>query len=166
MSKSNNLQGDDAIRALTDGLAAPLHISYQVTIVANLMAFAESPSNAARFGIRTREWRVLGCLVRTGPVTAATLVRTVRQDKGSVSRAVASLEKRGLVERRENPRHARSPFLALTPAGVSLVDDIWPVFRDQAERLSEVLTAREQATLCRLLDKLRLHADAVRAALD
>jgi DNA-binding MarR family transcriptional regulator len=149
-------------KTLTEGLDPALHISYQVTIVANLMAFAERPQNAATFGIKTREWRVLGSLVRMGPLTAADIVRIVHQDKGSVSRAVSALVERGLVERLENPRHAGSSVIWLTREGKKLVDAIWPVFQEQAERMSSVLSASEQRTLCRLLDKLQVHAAALR----
>jgi DNA-binding MarR family transcriptional regulator len=151
----------DAPATLTEGLEPALHISYQVTVVANLMAFAESPRNAARFGIRTREWRVLGVLVRMGPQTAADIVRVIRQDKGSVSRAIAALEQRGLVARLANPRHARSPHVWLTRSGKALVDAIWPVFREQAERMTASLSKTEQKTLCTLLDKLRENAEGV-----
>jgi len=152
----------DPPSTLTEGLEPALHISYQVTIVANLMAFADSPKNAARFGVRTQEWRVLGALIRRGPMTAADIVRTVHQDKGAVSRAVTALEKRALVERLPNPRHAGSSLISLTGSGKALVDAIWPVFREQAERMCAALTEREQRTLCRLLDKLQAHAEAVR----
>ncbi|MHA7816954.1 MAG: MarR family winged helix-turn-helix transcriptional regulator [Pseudohaliea sp.] len=154
---------DKPATTLTEGLEPALQISYDVTVVANLMAFAEDRRNAARFGIRTREWRVLGALARLGPLTAADIVRIVRQDKGSVSRAAASLEKRGLLARLENPRHARSPFLWLTRDGKALVDEIWPVFRQQARELTAGLSERERTQLCRLLEKLRLHADGVRS---
>ncbi|MEQ8516138.1 MAG: MarR family winged helix-turn-helix transcriptional regulator [Chromatocurvus sp.] len=156
----------DPATSLTDGLDPALHISYQVTIVANLMAFAESPKNAARFGVKTREWRVLGTLVRMGPLTAADIVRLMRQDKGSISRAVSALESRGLLQKLPNPRHAGSPFLWLTREGKKLVDGIWPVFREQAELMSAGLTKTEQKTLCRLLDKLHDHAEAVRQLVD
>lgn len=149
-------------RSLTDGLEPALHISYQVTIVANLMAFAESPANSRRFGVRTREWRVMACLVRMGPLTAADMVRIIYQDKGSVSRAIAALEQRGLVKRLDNPRHAGSSLIWLTREGKKLVDNIWPEFTGQAEQMAAALSATEQRKLCQLLDKLRDHAEEVR----
>ncbi len=152
--------------SLTHGLEPALRISFDVTIVANLMAFAGSPKNAARFGIKTREWRVIGLLYRVGPTTAADIVRMIHQDKASVSRAVAALEKRDLVRRTTNPGHARSPFISLTPAGRSLVKQIWPVFREQARRMTEHLSNEEQELLCSILDKLRQQAEVVRLDMD
>ncbi len=149
-------------RTLTEGMAPPVHISYQVTIVANLMAFGRSPVNMKRFGINTPFWRILGGIRQVGPATAADIVRLTHQDKGSVSRAIAGLEKRGLIAKLPNPAHATSPYIWLTIKGQALVDRIWPVFVEQAELFTDSLTVKEQKELCRLLDKLYEHAENVR----
>jgi DNA-binding MarR family transcriptional regulator len=160
---SKNRQAGES---LAEGLSSALRISFDVTIAANLMAFAGSPKNAARFGIKTREWRVLATLFRAGPATAAEIVRLIQQDKGSVSRAVGALERRGLVKRLANPRHARSPVVRLTPAGIALVESIWPVFEEQAVMMTSGLNAAEREQLYGLLDKLRRHAEGVRSRID
>lgn len=147
---------------LTEGMTPSVHISYQVTIVANLMAFGRSAANIKRFGINTPHWRVLGCIQQVGPATAADIVRLVLQDKGSVSRAIAGLEKKGLIARLTNPAHATSPYIWMTEKGQALVDRIWPVFCEQAELFTNSLTGKEQKELCRLLDKLYEHAEKVR----
>lgn len=147
---------------LTAGMTPPVHISYQVTIVANLMAFGRSAANIRRFGINTPHWRVLGCIWQVGPATAADIVRLVHQDKGSVSRAIAGLEKKRLIARLSNPSHATSPYIWMTEKGQALVERIWPVFCEQAELFTSSLTAKEQRELCRLLDKLYEHAEKVR----
>ncbi|TAK51993.1 MAG: MarR family transcriptional regulator [Gammaproteobacteria bacterium] len=148
---------------LTEDMSPAVHISYQITIAANLMAFGSSASNVRRFGVRTREWRVLGCLNQMGPTTAADIVRLVRQDKGSVSRAIAGLEREGLVAKIPNKVHKNSPHVWLTDKGMKLVERIYPVFLQQAELFTGVLSQREKHELCRLLDKLKVHVELVRA---
>lgn len=147
---------------LTEGMEPPAHISYQITIAANLMAFGSSASNVKRFGIKTREWRVLGCITQVGPATASDIVRLVHQDKGSISRAVTGLEREGLVGKIPNHAHKNSPYIWLTEKGRKLVDRIYPVFIQQAELFTDVLSDREQRELCRLLDKLKDHVERVR----
>lgn len=147
---------------LTEGMDPPAHISYQITIVTNLMAFGSSASNVKRFGIKTREWRVLACLTQVGPATASDIVRLMHQDKGSVSRAITGLERDGLVGRIPNHAHKNSPYIWLTQKGRKLVDRIYPVFIQQAEMFTDVLSGREKAELCRLLDKLKDHVERVR----
>lgn len=147
---------------LTEGMDPPAHISYQITVAANLMAFGSSVSNVKRFGIKTREWRVLGCLTQVGPATASDIVRLIQQDKGSVSRAITGLEREGLVGKIPNHAHKNSPYIWLTDKGRKLVDRIYPVFIQQAELFTDVLTGQEKVELCRLLDKLKDHVERVR----
>jgi len=149
-------------RYLTEGMAPASHISYQVTIVANLMAFFESARNVKRFGLKTREWRVLGCINQVGPATAGDIVRLVHQDKGSISRAIAGLEQKGLIGKIPNQAHKNSPFIWLTGEGRELLDEIYPVFIRQAEMFTSALTETEKKELCRLLDKLKDNAEQVR----
>jgi len=149
--------------SLTEGMSPESHISYQVTIVANLMAFGESARNVRQFGIKSREWRVLGCINQVGPATARDIVRLVHQDKGSISRAISGLQKKGLIEKLPNEKHMNSPFIWLTEKGRTLVDEIMPVFSEQAAMFTSVLSANEKKQLCRLLDKLKDNIERVRS---
>lgn len=147
---------------LTDGMAPEVHISYQITIAANLMAFGNSTRNFKQFGLNVGEWRVIATLPHTGPLTARRIVEIVGQDKANVSRSVALLSEKQLIVKMPNRGHKRSPFIWLTDAGLKLYQRIIPVFTEQAELFCACLTEREKATLCRLLDKLKAHTEMVR----
>lgn len=147
---------------LTEGMAAEVHISYQITIAANLMAFGNSTRNFKQFGLNVGEWRVIATLPQTGPLTARQIVEIVGQDKANVSRSVALLSEKQLIVKMSNPGHKRSPFIWLTHAGLKLYQRIIPVFTEQAEMFCAALTETEKATLCRLLDKLKAHTEQVR----
>ncbi|MEQ8803935.1 MAG: hypothetical protein RLP45_18025, partial [Haliea sp.] len=58
--------------------------------------------------------------------------------------------------------HKNSPYIWLTEKGRKLVDRIYPVFIQQAELFTDVLSDSEQRELCRLLDKLKDHVERVR----
>jgi DNA-binding MarR family transcriptional regulator len=147
---------------LTDDLSAPVHISYVVTLVANLMAFGGSSANFKRFGVNIREWRVLGTLGVMGPVTASRIVEVVHQDKANISRAIAELAKKDLVVKLPNTQHKSSPLIWMSEAGAELYKRIVPVFTQQAESFTSVLSNKEQKQLCHLLDKLNAHIVNVR----
>jgi len=147
---------------LTDGMAPEIHISYQITVAANLMAFGSSTRNFKQFGLNIGEWRVLATLPRTGPLTARQIVEIVGKDKANVSRSIAGLLERELIVKTSNPRHKRSPIIWLTHAGLELYENIVPAFTEQAEMFCAVLTEKEKAILCRLLDKLKDNTEKVR----
>jgi len=153
---------DTRVEELTDGMTPEIHISYQITVAANLMAFGSSTRNFKQFGLNIGEWRILSTLPWTGPLTSGQIVDTVGHDKAIVSRSVAGLSEKQLVIKTPNPRHKRSPFIWLSQAGSDLYQSIVPVFTEQAEMFCAVLTEKEKITLCNLLDKLKAHTKQVR----
>jgi DNA-binding MarR family transcriptional regulator len=78
--------------------------------------------------------------------------------KTKVSRAVAQLEKRKLVIRRSNRADLREAFLALTPAGRAMYDDLAPIALDFADRLSESVDSADRAAFERAVDRLIEHS--------
>jgi DNA-binding MarR family transcriptional regulator len=151
-----------AVREITTGMTIPAHIAYQMTIVANLMAFAGNQANVEQFGLNFRQWRVIGSLGRTGPLTASEIVEVVHQDKSSVSRAVAELSARRLLRKQQNARHRGSPILVLTEAGRALYEQILPVWEAQAAENVACLSDGEQRLMCELLDRMKPHLERVR----
>ena len=147
---------------LTDELTPEAHISYQVTVVSNLMAFGNSASNVKQFGINLREWRVLGCIAQMGPLTARQIITAVHQDKATISRAIAELSAKGFISKLPNKLHKRSPFIWMTLEGKAVYDSILPSFIHQANLFTEVLSAQEKTQLCNILDKLKEHIEEVR----
>lgn len=106
------------------------------------------------------QYSVLAALDRKGPMTARALAEHERVQPPSMTRTIAALQERGLVERAEYPGDARCVLLRLTEAGRAEVvatrrrRDAW-----LARRLSE-LTPDERAVLATASDILRRIADA------
>lgn len=149
------------ISPITEGMPPEIHISYQITIVANLMAFGGSTKNMQQFGINFREWRVFGTIGRMGPLTASDIVNLSHQDKATISRAITELSQKELVAKLPNRKHKRSPLIWFTEEGKALYDRIVPTFSLQAELFTEVLSKSEKKQLCELLDKLKDHIELV-----
>jgi DNA-binding MarR family transcriptional regulator len=74
--------------------------------------------------------------------------------KTKVSRAVAMLEERKLLTRRANRADLREAFLALTPAGRTMYDDLAPVALDFADRLASAVDPADRAAFERSVDRL------------
>jgi DNA-binding MarR family transcriptional regulator len=140
------------------GDAAPLKLEqflpYRLNVVASLVSQALSRIYAERYGIGVPEWRVLVTLGQFGMMTGKAIGAHSHMHKTKVSRAVALLEKRKLLTRRANRADLREAFLALTPAGRSMYDDLAPIALDFANRLAEVIDPADRAAFERSIDRL------------
>ncbi|HBK92883.1 MAG TPA: MarR family transcriptional regulator [Parvularcula sp.] len=74
-------------------------------------------------GISIPEWRVMAAVAQAPSVAARDVVAVTPMDKMAVSRAVAALERKGLIER-EQRRDRRVSTLKLTAKGETLFERI------------------------------------------
>lgn len=95
------------------------------------------------------------------PITPGELREATLMTSGGMTKVLRSLEDRGLIVRRQHPTDARSTILALSDAGLALVDGILPAL-DQRDRalLVDPLTREEAGELMHLLEKLDAAAGA------
>jgi DNA-binding MarR family transcriptional regulator len=140
------------------GDAAPLKLEeflpYRLNVVASLVSQALSRIYADRYGIGVPEWRVLVTLGQFGMMTGKAIGAHSHMHKTKVSRAVALLEKRKLLTRRANRADLREAFLALTPAGRAMYDDLAPIALDFANRLAEAIDPADRPAFERSVDRL------------
>ncbi|MGH3146047.1 MAG: bifunctional helix-turn-helix transcriptional regulator/GNAT family N-acetyltransferase, partial [Rubrobacter sp.] len=94
---------------------------------------------------------------RDGP-TASELSRGLGLDPGYLSRTLASLEGRGLVEKIRSEADGRRRLLSLTPAG----EDAFSLLDARSrEEVAEMLTSLSEADQRRLLDAMRTIEDVL-----
>jgi DNA-binding MarR family transcriptional regulator len=110
------------------------------------------------------EWRVLAVVSQADFVAARDVVRRTPMDKMAVSRAVASLERRGLVVRKTDARDRRVYSLSLSPQGRALFRRVARLASAYEKRLLSSFSEDEQQTLRSLLARLEAGAGAMRAA--
>ena len=108
----------------------------------------------SELGLTLAEWRVLTHIRAGSSVTASWLCDRLLVDKAEVSRACASLIKRGLVSSKSNPEDARSSLLGLTAAGRASYARILPARLELDRGLASLLTAKEHAALCDVMERL------------
>ncbi len=74
--------------------------------------------------------------------------------KGTLTGVAGTLEKRGLLERRTHPDDGRRVLLRLSPAGLQLMTELFPVFNKQEAQVVEPLSPEELRVLAGALRKI------------
>jgi len=82
------------------------------------------------------------------------LAQDLHLTASGVTRALLSLERRGIVERRRDANDARASLAVLTRAGRELLDEALEEAGDRAARLLRRLSVGQQKQLQRLLDEV------------
>jgi DNA-binding MarR family transcriptional regulator len=139
---------------MADTLTLQQFLPYRFANLAEKISLSLSRIYVDRFGINVAEWRILATLGEFGELQAKQVALHSNMDKVRVSRAVASLAARGLLERRPCPGDSRGTLLHLSPAGRRLYLQLIPQALRWEQALLEPLSEEEQRLLSGLLDRL------------
>ncbi len=137
-------------------------LPYRISLLSTTLARGAA-RYFARHDLTVRDWRLLAMLGSKGAMSAADLVERTGIDKAGVSRAMAGLEKRGLVEGEQDRNDVRRTILRLTPAGQDLVVRLLPHRREREAKLLAALEPEERVQFDRLLTKVQRRASALLA---
>jgi DNA-binding MarR family transcriptional regulator len=116
----------------------------------------------AEAGLGNGDFDVLAALRRSGEpyaLSAGELSRTVLVTTGAITKRVDRLEAGGWVTRSVDEADSRGRRIALTEAGIRLVDELIAVHLEHQRRLIEDLSGEEREELAGLLAKLAAAAD-------
>lgn len=102
------------------------------------------------------EFTVIYSLGIGGGHKASQITRSSGHPKNTLSRAIAKLESRGLIQRDAGPGTGRNQLLRLTRQGHALFDAALPKFVEHERRLLSGITEDERAALARILAKVVL----------
>jgi DNA-binding MarR family transcriptional regulator len=134
------------------------YMPYRLSVLGTLVTQGVAKRYSARFGIDIPEWRVIAALGEWGSMTAKEIGSQSHMHKTKVSRAVAGLLSRGLIEKRPNERDLREAFLRLTRPGRRIYSEIVPLARAYGESLTQGFTMAELAALDQVVDRLTRRA--------
>lgn len=137
-------------------------LPYRLSVLAQIVSDSLHDLYAAPFGLTVTQWRVMAALGRFAPLTASDVGQRIVMDKVAVSRAVAGLMKRGLVERATDQEDRRRAPLRLSAKGKAMHARIVPLALDYEQRLYAALSSEERTLFDRLTDRLFLHAQTCR----
>ncbi len=129
-------------------------LPYRLAVLAEAVSRSVAAVYAARFDLTRDEWRLLAMLGETGRIQAAEAAQRTTLDKMQASRALRSLETRGLVAREVDASDRRHVLVRLSPAGRRLYGQVAPMAEARERFLLQALDDDERAALDRILDKL------------
>lgn len=110
-----------------------------------------------KFGLRMMEVGILLLVGGAGPLSFKTAYTKTNLEKSNASRLTAQLLDKGLLEKREDPADQRSFYLALTPAGEKLYQELYLDAAVRNQQWISVLSPKQRATFLECLDLLTQH---------
>jgi DNA-binding MarR family transcriptional regulator len=142
---------------------APLELErfmpYRLSVLSDRISQALARAYRVRFGVSIPEWRVLAVLGRGEALSAGEVAARTRMDKVKVSRAVAAMERKGLLHRRIDPHDQRVARLVLSGEGRASFEGIAALASLFEARLLEGLDPACRAELDRAIGCLSRHLD-------
>lgn len=127
---------------------------------------AHADRSIAGLGLCWSDFGVMEALLHKGPLAVKALGEKVLLTSGSMTAAVDRLERRGWVERRDDPRDRRSRIVRLTAEGRKTIEALFAEHERDMEQAVAGLKDSERMTLIdllRTLGGLAVQADALRA---
>lgn len=113
---------------------------------------AEGDHLVASLGLTSARWQVLGALALAGTAeTVADIARAMGLTRQSVRRIANELVEAGLLERADNPRHARADLMRLTVRGVGAYEAATRRQVPWANETARGIPARDLATAVRVV---------------
>ena len=137
-------------------------LPYRLSVLAQIVSESLHDLYAGPFDLTVTQWRVMAALGRFAPLMASDVGQRIVMDKVAVSRAVAGLTKRGLIERATDRDDRRRASLKLSVEGQTMHARIVPLALQYEERLYAALSLDERTQFARLSDRLFIHAKACR----
>ena len=137
-------------------------VPFRLNRLAAEVSSALSVEYRERYGLDIPEWRVLATLgLRNETCSAQYIAYCTRTHKSTISRAVAALLKRQLVERVENEDDRREFDLRLTHKGRALYQKLIPRLLRKEREIMDCLTRQEKKDFARMLGKMEGSLDLV-----
>jgi DNA-binding MarR family transcriptional regulator len=136
-------------------------LPYRLSVTTNRLSRAFAAHYEQEFGISIPEWRAIAVLGAFAPLSSNGICERTAMDKAKVSRAVASLLKRGLIEREPHATDQRLIRLTLSNAGRKIYEAIIPRARAIEAEVTKGLSKSDIAHLHRVLDRIGVRLDAI-----
>jgi DNA-binding MarR family transcriptional regulator len=126
-------------------------LPYRLSVLSNTVSGAIASAYFSHFGLSIPEWRVMAVLAANPGLSAAEVTARTAMDKVAVSRAVATLLSVGRLRRTTAKNDRRRTHLELTTAGKNVYAQVVPMALNYERHLVAPLSARDRATLDRLM---------------
>ena len=126
-------------------------LPYRLSVLSNTVSSAIAAAYFMNFGLSIPEWRVMAVLAANPGLSAAEVTARPALDMGAVSGGVTARLAAGRPHRTTAPADRRRTHLALTRAGERVYARVVPMALQYERNLVAPLSARDLATLDRLV---------------
>ena len=134
--------------------STPIPFGYRISFLTNFFREPVLRRMEKEFDLIRPELTVLICLQFSATCTSKDICEITEQPSNTVSRAVGSLEKRGVITREADKNDARRHVLRLTENGTKLYHQVMELFVEAEAKLVECLSVEERGQLDTILGKL------------
>jgi DNA-binding MarR family transcriptional regulator len=132
-----------------------------ITFIANKLSNSATALYERKFGVNVTEWRIMALLAIEPGIPASRICHVIGFNKGPVSRTLATLQKRGLIAIRTQPKDGRTHSISLTAKGRATHDRVIVAAFERERQLLSCLSKDEQEVLIDLLRRLHNNLGAV-----
>jgi DNA-binding MarR family transcriptional regulator len=129
-------------------------LPYRLSVLSNRISQILADTYAERFAIGITEWRVIAVLGRHPGLSANGVAERTAMDKVAVSRTIARLLERELVQRDTHGDDRRRSVLELSASGYRIYDEVVPLALVRERELLAYFSEEDRQQLDTLLSKL------------
>ena len=129
-------------------------LPYRLSVLSNTLSQSIARVYDKRFGLSITEWRAMAVLGHRADLSGREVAERTAMDKVAVSRAIARLLQKGLIERGTATNDQRRSVLRLSAEGWNIYDQVAPLALEHEKRLLSHLNGEEREWLARILDTL------------
>jgi DNA-binding MarR family transcriptional regulator len=116
----------------------------------------ETSKALKRFGVTPEQWELLIVLSHTEGLTPTELGEYSLRDKTTISRMLPALLRKGMIEKKQHPRDARSYVVTVSEAHRQKLDEmLWAVKEHFEQQVFVHLSQSEYDSMLGLIGKLR-----------
>lgn len=130
------------------------YVPFLLSAIGNKWSSSSSSAYLRKFGVGVTEWRLMAMLAIEPGVNAYRACQVIGLDKAATSRALKSLEARGLVRSWTDTPGSQRKNLELTEAGWAIHERIIRIARKREALLLSDLSPEEVATLAGYLRRI------------
>ncbi len=134
-------------------------LPYRLSLLSNTVSSTIASVYQDKFGISMVQWRIMAVLAEYPGSSADDVCQRTKMEKSVVSRAVARLLERYLINREFDQSDKRCSILKLSSTGQSVYAEVMPITESFEEKLLVALSTEERKSLSILLDKLQQQAN-------
>jgi DNA-binding MarR family transcriptional regulator len=149
-------------RAAVEATPYQSRVAFLLGAISNLVAAGGSRLSRRAFKFGLGEMRLMYVLGYEGVLTARQASRIIGVDKGAMSRTVAALERRGLLQVTVDGADARQRVIQFTPSGRKLNERVMALALERESQMYAIFSEDELHTLSELLKRFHAHVPTVR----